>query len=202
MIKTLKTLMPDHVEITEKILDTADAALNNDAALITYLRGPYKVERVAVQTPDAPATSKLVICSGEPKAVLIAFVANEKLLIGWAKRNEDVVLVKDAAYEQLVKDFNHKSEFFFSVVEKFIKNAALKEKETSFSKEIGKYIAFLRAGSDLITFKGKRGYSSTCGLLPDVISRSLPRFIARAERVSGLKAANVKEESVAKTAAA
>jgi hypothetical protein len=203
LIKTLKTLVPDDTPVTEDTLQAADAALADNAAIITYIRGNHKVERVVIAEQDAPPKSKLVICSGEPKAVLIAFAVDNKLFIGWAKRNEDVVLVKDNVYKKFIKDLlvlSPAADAFAQSIQAFAKNVKLKDKETTFSKQLGRYIAFHTAGTEVLAFKGTRLYSTRCGLVPDVVSKMLPRFIARAEKVSGLKAVNVKYEDKTKLA--
>lgn len=196
LLKTLKTLVA--APVTEEILDKADAALADNASIITYLRGPRTVGRVEVPgKDDTPATTKLVICAGEPKAVLIAFVADEKLYIGWAKRNEEVFIPKtDKLLNQLleIRNMDMNNPAMWDAFDRMVSGIIVEDREESFSKEIGRYIAFLTASSEVLT--QKRGYfkSTRCKVVPSIVCKALPKFIARAERVSGLTAHNVIRE--------
>jgi hypothetical protein len=185
---------------TEEEIATVDSVLADPAGYLTrYVRSGRRAVLSALPAKDpngkilkdVPPVYKWTVGYGTPVAAFVAFLVDGKLYIGWAKRNEDVSLLKDEAYEQLVKDLNHKSEFFFSVIEKFVKNALLVEKEVFFCKETGKRLAILRALSDKLTL-GERGIkSSVSEYVPRDITLKLRRFIAAMEKIYGKKAENV-----------
>jgi hypothetical protein len=203
LLKTLNTLMGAKDVVTEEDLAKVEDTLKKPNSVVLYIRGNMMVERT--KTParddqgiilvDAPAVSKLVICSGKPKAVLVAFEDAGKLLIGWSKRNDDLDMAVDKKAMEFAAVVKNLSPVDFLVrLEEFVKSANLLDREIAFSKQVGRALAMLRAKGDEIVMGKNHGTSSKTGKLPNEIFKALPRFIARAEKVTGMKPANVRSK--------
>lgn len=206
LLTTLKTLLNPKVEATEQDLAFIEETLKKPNTLVLYLRGEMKVERIKVAARDqdgaiivdAPAVPKLVICAGQPKAVLVAFEDAGKMVVGWAKRNEDLDLVLNKkAMEFASKAKTLSPVGFLSALEEFVKTAEMVDREVAFSKQIGKAVAILRARHEEIVMGDKHAASSLVGLVPDSVFKALPKFLARVKKVTGKEAANIKYKAKA-----
>jgi len=201
LLKTLNTLMGAKDAVTEEDLAKVEDTLKKPNSVVFYIRSNMTVERTKTPAPDErgiilvdePLVSKLVICSGTPKAVLVAFEDAGKLLIGWSKRNDDLDMAVDKTAMEFAAVAKNLSPVDFLVrLEEFVKGAHLLDREIAFSKQIGRALAVLRSKKDEIVLGKDHGTSSQTGKLPNEIFKALPRFVARAEKVTGLKVANVR----------
>jgi hypothetical protein len=201
LFTTLKELLTDKIPVTEEDLAYAEDVLKKEKSLVLYLRGDMKVERTLTPArftagailPYVPEVSKFVICAGVPRAVLVVFEDAGKQLLGWAKRNEEFDLVLDKKVMEFTNNIRRLSPVDLLVaLEDFAKNIKLIDREAPFSKQIGKTLAVLRARHEEITVGGKHATSSLSGLVPDIVFKALPRFLARVEKVTGKKPDNVK----------
>jgi len=149
---------------------------------------------------DMPWVRKRVICAGIPFACMIAFMYQNKLLIGWSKRMEDKHFVKTDELHSLFKTIAVESpqESYEDLFERFTKNLTvflntqqLEDIEVAFAKKGGKTAAIIRGLNDTITINGDYMESGASGPVPSNIAKNLAQFIERAEKAYGGVAANI-----------
>lgn len=154
---------------------------------------------------DAPRILKRVICSGIPYACMVAFMYQEKLLIGWSKRLETRHLMETTELHGLFRHLlentkgvdehsaNYQGAFdaFTNSLISFLTCQRTKDVEIAFSKTFGKTTAIIRGLNDSIITNGNFMESAASGAIPHELAKTLPQFIAYAEQTYGGKAANV-----------
>ena len=146
---------------------------------------------------------KRVICAGIPYACMIAFMHQEKLLVGWSKRIEMRHFVETNGLHTLFKDIMHNvseasdgydSLFakFTDELVKFLTYQEPKDIELAFSKKGGKTAAIIRGLNDSIDISENNSVrSKASGIVPSEIAKNLRWFVEYAERTYGGKALNV-----------
>lgn len=198
---------PCNIKFKEKdqvIADTIITIENN--YIVRYIRKPAAVNwaRIPVYNNDGSVikdmyTKQKVICAGTPYACMIAFQHEEKLLVGWSKRIETQKFIKTGELIDLFRTIlDDKSpsyevvyENFTSKLISFLKCQPPKTYEISFSKKAGKIAAVIRGLNDNISISKNFICSESSGPIPSSVSKNLPWFIKRAEKVFDVKVANV-----------
>lgn len=149
---------------------------------------------------------KRVICSGIPYACMVAFMHQDKLLVGWSKRIETKRLLEThdlhALFRKVLEDSiagvdehsdNYKGAFdvFCQSLMNVLSYSPAKDVEAPFSKMAGKIAAIIRGLNDSISINGKNIVSAASGVVPNDIAKNLTWFVEQAEQVYGSEAANV-----------
>ena len=141
--------------VAERIIsDSKNTTENNKALLLRYIRkgqDGYILQNREISDDEV----EYFIGRGEPYGVVVAFLDDEKLKIGWSKRltGDMLDLGKIRQKEPLV-----------------------------FTKKDAIYIAVLRGLVDSITFRGSGAYTNTDDPIPKTIANILWSFIKRAQR--------------------
>jgi len=221
--KEKQAVLPSSVKSTETDLLQAEMLLavrNSNSYVVRYLRHEPTVGLATVPirrkdgtiammkgTDGAPVevpwVRKRVICSGIPYACMIAFLHQDKLLIGWSKRMEDRHLIETQNLHKLFKSAMHSvaetsnnyqnlfNEFSVKLME-FLTCQRPEDIEVAFSKKSGKIAAVIRSLNDTISInKDNFAESAASGPVPHDIAKNLPWFIDHVEKAYGGKAANV-----------
>ena len=209
-----ESIMPSNVESSAADIARADNILISDQNyIVRYLRDMPTVGIAYIPTrhadgsllEDVPPKRKHVICAGIPYACMIAFMYQEKLLIGWSKRLQEQRLPENqplvSLFNKVVSgDYNVETamhgregafKVFVSHLTKFMCCQGLKDIEIPFSKIAGKRAAIIRGLNDSIIVKGRYLESRKSGPIPGELAKSLPQFIKFAEQTYGGKAVNV-----------
>lgn len=207
-------VLPCNIESTDADQQRAKLILKDDTNyIVRYLRHQPTVGLAKLPARnadgaiivDAPAIRKRVICAGVPYACMIAFMYQDKLLVGWSKRIETRRFIETQELHGLFRHLlentdgvtehsdNYQGAFnaFATRLTGFLCCQGPKEVEMPFSKVAGKTAAVIRGLNDCIIIKGKYLESHASGPIPGEIARSLPQFIEFAEQTYGGKAANV-----------
>jgi len=223
---TLLKVLPTNVKVSEVDEIKAKAILHNaENYIVRYLRHDPTVglATVPVRTSDGtivkvkgedggvvdmPWVRKRVICSGVPYACLIAFMHQNKLLVGWSKRMEDRHLIETQELHTLFKSVMHNVteasdgyqplfDEFAAKLMKFLTYQKPEDIEVAFAKKGGKTAAIIRGLNDTISIAGKSVKSAASGVIPQDIAKNLPWFIKHVEESYGGKAANISPANTA-----
>lgn len=145
---------PNGIEINDAIRDSAAAIINQGAPglMIQYIREAATNVTTMATTGNKTSISEKML-RGSPIGVMVAFVDNEELLIGWSKHNKAVVKDKNGA-AVLVKGKPEQ-------IEKLV-----------FTKRDATNTAVLRALTDTVNMAD----------VPFKIAEALPAFLVRAEK--------------------
>jgi len=208
-----EVLSPCNIKLTEDDQQRAEIILADDKNYaVRYLRQHPTVglATVPVRNKDGEIISdmdwvrKRVICAGIPYACMIAFMHQDKLLIGWSKRIAEKTMVETRDLHMLFKTVldsaipadsdNYKDAFgvFCRQLMSVLSYQEPKDIEISFSKNGGKTAAIIRGlHDDLAIYENNYVKSSVSGPVPNEVAKNLRWFIDYAERTYGGKAGNV-----------
>ena len=208
-------VLPCNIKSTEADQSRAEAILSDDGNyVVRYLRHYPTVGLATVPIrnkdgailEDMDWVRKRVICAGIPYACMIAFMYQDKLLIGWSKRIAEKALVEtpdlhmlfravlDSSKHTTEDSTNYKDAFdvFCAQLMSVLSYSPAKDIEMSFSKKGGKTAAIIRGLNDGIDiYENDFVKSSASGPVPNEIAKNLRWFVDYAERTYGGKAANV-----------
>jgi hypothetical protein len=135
-----------------------------------------------------------MVAPGAPLGVMVAFIHEGELYIGWAKRNQKVRMVKNVAYNkiEMAAAVRLQGKELQNLLDEIVMAIEIEDiEEVPFSKRIGKSLAVLRALDEKIYIGEGRAMSSTAGPLPDTVANNIRRFINRAEKVFNKRAINI-----------
>ena len=195
--------------VTGDSLATAEGIMKDDEnIIIRYLR---KQPTVGVAVKEE--VKQRVICAGVPFGVMVAFMHNDQLYVGWSRRHsgknlqkerleklfrgtitmmQDTRMVQKVSENQAGQNYEALLAEFAKTVRGFTKGDFLNDvEEVPFCKRKGKIAAIGRALKDTIMFEGKYIISAFSGPLPKEVAKNLPGFIRYAEEKFGTKASNV-----------
>lgn len=214
-------VLPCNIESTKADQERARIILKDDSNYaVRYLRHYPTVGLATVPIrnkdgailEDMDWVRKRVICSGIPYACMIAFMYQEKLLIGWSKRIAEKALVEtpdlhllfravlDSSKHTTEDSDNYKGAFdvFCAQLMSVLSYSPAKDVELAFSKKGGKTAAVIRGLRDDIEIHENNLVRSTAsGVVPNEIAKNLRWFVDYAERTYGGKAANVRRPELA-----
>ena len=162
---------PNDLTLTNKIKRDAREiiSLNNTGVkrgrqiLINYIR-KGKGGHILGSSPDGEDSFEYFLIKGEPYGVILAFLHENKLKIGWSKRLEGLKI-------------EHGRE--------------VQREPLSFTKKDAVNIAVIRGMIDGLIFRGSSVYTLTDKVVPKIIAKALLKFIKHAEKYFGEKAVNV-----------
>lgn len=148
--------IPRDLDITEEIQTIAKRIINdskkttrNDKSLvIQYIRKPYRYYSR----------------KGEPRGVIVAFLHNKKLKVGWSKRIEGDMI----SYGKIIQ-----------------------KEPLVFTKKDAVYIAVLRGLEDSILLLKSGTYMNKNKIIPKTIAEALPLFLTRVQNIFGQDPTNV-----------
>jgi hypothetical protein len=192
-----------HRTVKEGEFELVDSILKNEKLIMTrYLRGERRAmlaEAPArddndVILPDAPPIYYWMVAPGAPLGVLVAFIHEGELYIGWAKRNQKVRMVENVAFKkiEMAAAVKLQGKELRNLLDEIVMAIEVEDVEdVPFSKRIGKSLAVLRALDEKIYIGEGRVMSSTACPLPDTVAYNIRRFINRAEKVFNKRAANI-----------
>jgi hypothetical protein len=191
----IKTLEPSNTPITPEVLRMADEVLKTPNKIFCrYIRSP-KMGIMVEHTEDneGDETTIYSVVFGRPIALMVAFVFDDKLYIGWAKRNskkpamqELYTTLPDLVLRIKGCDDNKKAEDMLRTnFDLMMKYRSSNEEEMSFHKKAAKRVAVIRALSDEIIRKTTSSIHETKSgvMIPRVISKYLDEFIDDCYRV-------------------
>jgi len=192
-----------HRTVKDSEFELVDSILKNEKLIMTrYLRGERRAMLAEAPArddydrilPDAPAIHYWIVAPGVPLGVMVAFVHEKNLYIGWAKRNQKVRVVENTAYKKIeaASAARLQGKELRNLMDEIIMAIDIEDiEEIPFSKRLGKSLAVLRALDEKIYTGEERAMSSTAGYLPDTIAYNIQRFINRAEKVFNKRAINI-----------
>lgn len=144
--------IPRNLKITEEIRSIAKEIINNSKNT-TNKNKVILVKYIRKAVNGYLSRNRHFARKGKPRGVVVAFLHNEKLKIGWSKRIEGVEPDSDT-----------------------------KQKEPLvFAKKDAIYVAVLRGLMDSITLSGSGAYTSNNILIPKSIVKILPPFVERVQ---------------------
>lgn len=162
--------MPNGLELTDELKEIATSiiALNRadvdgrEPVLIRYIRkGQDGYVLASSATKD---TREYFVAKGEPYGVVVAFIHEGNLRIGWSKRLEG-------------KKLEHGKE--------------VQREPLSFTKKDAIKIAIIRGLVDSLTFRGSNILTVGDDVIPKAIAKILPDFIKKAEKYFRCDAMNI-----------
>ena len=192
-----------HRTVKDSEFELVDSILKNEKLIMTrYLRGERRAMLAEAPArddydrilPDAPAIHYWMVSPGVPLALMVAFIHEKELFIGWAKRNQKVRVVENTAYKKIeaASAARLQGKELRNLMDEIIMAIDIEDiEEIPFSKRLGKSLAVLRALDEKIYTGEERAMSSTAGYLPDTIAYNIQRFINRAEKVFNKRAINI-----------
>jgi len=206
-------VLPCNIESTDADQERAKIILKDDSNyVVRYLRHYPTVGLATVPIrnkdgailEDMDWVRKRVICTGIPYACMIAFMYQDKLLVGWSKRIAEKALVETPDLHLLFKTVldsaipadsdNYKDAFdvFCAQLMSVLSYSPAKDIELAFSKKGGKTSAIIRGlRDDFVIHENNYVRSSASGPVPNEVAKNLRWFVDYAERSYGGKAANV-----------
>ena len=206
-------VLPCNIESTKADQERAKIILGDDSNyVVRYLRNCPTVglATVPIRNKDGAILEDMdwvrrrVICAGIPYACMIAFMYQDKLLVGWSKRIAEKALVETPDLHMLFKTVldsaipedsdNYKGAFdaFCAQLMSVLSYSPAKDIELAFSKKGGKTAAIIRGlRDDLVIHENSYVRSSASGVVPNELAKNLRWFVDYAERTYGGKAANV-----------
>lgn len=167
--------MPNGIELTDEIkgIATGIIALNKagvnkkEPVLIRYIRKGRDGYVLASST--IKDTREYFVAKGEPYGVVVAFLYEGNMRIGWSKRLEG---------------------------EKFVYGRKVQREPLSFTKKDAVNIAVIRGLVDSLTFRGSGIFTIGNDVIPKTIAKILPDFIKKAEKYFRCDAMNVIQSDV------
>lgn len=153
--------MPNGLELTDELKKAATSIITLNRAssderepvLIRYIRKGRDGYVLASSTTKD--TREYFVAKGEPHGVVVAFIYEGNLRIGWSKRLEG-------------KKLEHGKE--------------VQREPLSFTKKDAIKIAIIRGLVDSLTFRGSNILTVVDDVIPKAIAKILPDFIKKAEK--------------------
>ena len=163
--------MPNGLELTDELKEVATSiiALNRadvdgrEPVLIRYIRKGQDGYVLASSVTDKD-TREYFVGKGEPYGVVVAFLHEGNLRIGWSKRLEG----KKLEYGKEVQ-----------------------REPLSFTKKDAIKIAIIRGLVDSLTFRGSNILTIGDDVIPKAIAKTLPPFVEKAEKYFRCDAMNI-----------
>lgn len=192
-----------HRTVKDGELELVNSILKNEKLIMTrYLRGERRATLAEAPSrddhgfvlPDAPPVHYWMVSPGVPLGVMVAFIHEKELYIGWAKRNQKVQIVKNDAFNKIelasIKGVQGKE--LKNLLDEIVMAIEVEDiEDIPFSKRLGKSLAVLRALDEKIYIGEGRAMSSMSGPLPDTVAQNIRWFVDRAEKVFNKKAVNI-----------
>lgn len=163
--------MPNNLELTDELVEIATGIIalgrtgvnKKEPVLIRYIRKGRGGYILASSTTNKD-TKEYFVAKGEPYGVVVAFLYDGKMRIGWSKRLEG---------------------------KKYEEGKQVQREPLSFTKKDAINIAVVRGLVDSLTFRGSNIFTLGDDVIPKAIAKILPSFIEHAEKYFRCDALNI-----------